>query len=101
VDLPSLREGVVLKALLLPLLLHPVHDFYERECCSDRDCAPLELAEVPREVAGGFQLPDGRHIPYATLRPSPDGRWHLCEVKSPAPKGQRKLLCVYAPIGGV
>jgi hypothetical protein len=77
------------------------HSWYPWECCSDNDCAPIALQETPREEKGGFTLIDGRHISYKEVRPSPDGQWHLCEQKWPANVRERKILCVYAPIGGV
>lgn len=78
------------------------HEWYPAECCSDTDCAPIALNETPKEEGGGFTLIDGRHVRYRDLRPSPDGRWHLCENKWPADSVKdRKILCLYAPLGGV
>lgn len=77
------------------------HEWYPWECCSDNDCAPIPLAETPREGHGGFTLLDGRFVPYRDLRNSPDAQWHLCEQKWPADDvAARKILCTYAPIGG-
>jgi hypothetical protein len=77
------------------------HDWYPWECCSGQDCAPIPLKESPVERNGGFELIDGRHISYKDLKPSPDGQWHLCEQKWPTATKDRKILCLYAPIGGV
>ena len=76
------------------------HEWYPYDCCSDNDCAPIPLAETPKEGGGGFNLIDGRHIAYAAVRASPDGRWHLCEQKTPANTSLRKILCIFGPIGG-
>ena len=76
------------------------HSWYPGECCSDNDCAPIPLVESPREEGGGFTLVDGRRVSYRDLKPSPDGRWHLCEQKWPANTRERKILCIYGPIGG-
>jgi hypothetical protein len=77
------------------------HSWYPWECCSDRDCAPIAVSETPIERDGGFYLNDGRHISYKEVKPSPDGLWHLCEEKWPERVSDRKILCVWAPIGGV
>ena len=77
------------------------HEWYPWECCSDQDCAPIPLAETPREGRGGYTLIDGRFIPYKEIRNSPDGQWHLCEQKWPSNPAERKILCTWAPIGGV
>ena len=76
------------------------HGWYPWECYSDNDCAPIPLVDVPREEAGGFTLVDGRRISYRDLKPAPDGRWHLCEQKWPANTRERKILCIYGPVGG-
>ncbi len=76
------------------------HSWYPWECCSENDCAPIPLAEAPREEGGGFTLVDGRRISYRELKPSPDGNWHLCEQKWPANARERKILCIYGPVGG-
>jgi hypothetical protein len=86
---------------LLPLSRADAHSWYPWECCSDKDCAPITMSETPREKDGGFYLIDGRHISYKEVKPSPDGQWHLCEQKWPANSAARKILCVYAPVGGV
>lgn len=77
------------------------HEWYPWECCSDNDCAPIPMSESPREERGGFTLIDGRHFDYKTVRPSPDGKWHLCEQKFEPNPADRKILCVWGPVGGV
>ena len=77
------------------------HSWYPTECCSDTDCAPIPIAETPKEENGGFTLLDGRHVDYKSLRMSPDQQWHLCELKQPETVRDRKILCLYAPLGGV
>lgn len=81
---------------------HPAtaHSWYPWECCSDYDCAPIPLAETPTERDGGFALQDGRHVVYREIKPSPDGRWHLCEQKHQPLTKDRKILCLWAPVGG-
>lgn len=93
------------KAILLAACLSAspaaAHDWYPWECCSGYDCGPIALDQTPKEEGGGFTLADGRHVDYKDIKPSPDGQFHLCEQKfEPEPKN-RKILCFYAPIGGV
>lgn len=89
---------VLVAALMAPIA---VHEWYPAICCSDNDCAPIPIVDLPTEMRGGFVLTDGRFVPYKQLQPSPDGKWHLCEMKSELPAAERKILCVFAPIGGV
>lgn len=79
------------------------HDWYPYECCSGYDCGPIALDKPPLEENGGFTLQDGsgRHVAYKELKMSPDGQWHLCEQKWQTELKDRKILCLYAPIGGV
>lgn len=92
-----LRALIILVLLNLPAM---AHEWYPWECCSDNDCAPIPLSQTPKEEAGGFTLTDGRHILYRELKASPDGQWHLCEEKREADPRKRKILCLYAPVGG-
>ena len=97
--------GVVLAALFFLCVVGGAfaHSWYPWECCSDQDCAPIKLNETPKEGNGGFTLMDGsgRFVAYKDIKPSPDGQWHLCEQKWPDKLADRKILCVWAPIGGV
>jgi hypothetical protein len=71
------------------------HNWYDPECCSDRDCFP-----VP-----GKQLADGRYlflvldIEYikteAEIRPSRDENFHACQ-----PAHKKEPVCFYAPRAG-
>lgn len=78
------------------------HSWYPYECCSGQDCAPIDLQQTPKEEGGGFTLQDGshRHIAYKDVRMSPDGQWHLCESKWQTNLADRKIYCVYGPVGG-
>lgn len=80
---------------------------YDRECCSEADCAPVPDFAV-REATGGYvvRLLPGDHPMVATplaaflahgspmLRASGDGRKHVCASGG-------RVLCVYLPPGGV
>lgn len=94
-------RSLVILGVLLSATYASAHSFYEYECCSDYDCAPLEETKI-EEKDGGWTLWDGRHVPYRDKRvkPSPDGQFHLCEQKWEPNTADRKILCLYAPIGG-
>jgi hypothetical protein len=101
-------KAIVVTALAVGYMLMVLgaalaHDWYPIECCSGVDCAPIKLSETPREENGGFLLMDGsgRRVAYKDIKPSPDGQWHLCEQKWEPELKDRKILCVWAPVGGV
>lgn len=72
------------------------HEFYPRECCSGRDCAPLANERV-RVTPEGYVI-DGRHqVPHGKARWSPDEHYHGC---FPSPM-QGKLGCFWAPRGAM
>lgn len=95
-------------ALLLAahLVASPVaaHDWYERECCDTRDCAPVPTATIQWTEQGWvIEVPAGGHpmlrrsrrylVPDRQTRPSRDGGWHLCIAAG-------VLLCTYRPQAG-
>lgn len=68
------------------------HDWYPRECCSDRDCAPADVVE--RRDDGSYRVTlRGLTIVipknYNQWKLSPDGRVHVCIT----PSG--RLLCAF------
>lgn len=102
--------GVML-AIAAPALAHqaPAGWEYDRDCCSDFDCAPAPIGGV-REVAGGYQvsIPPGTHprvpagsagvagfVPHgdARIRVSGDAQRHACILGG-------RVLCLYIPPGG-
>lgn len=83
---------------------------YEYACCGMHDCAPIRPEQV-RTTRGGYvvTVPSGSHpqigpdhptitvtIPYNGVKPSQDGDYHLCLAAS-----DKRVLCFYAPPGGV
>ena len=82
---------------------------YPFECCSEADCARIDVDAV-RESKAGFVVTilPGRHpmwaterrqpaileIPYGKARLSPDGSFHLCMNDA------GELLCFFSPGGG-
>lgn len=81
---------------------------YPFECCSEADCAQIDVSEV-QETPSGFivTIRPGRHpmwvterrqtvvleIPYQKARLSPDRFFHLCMNDA------GELLCFFAPAG--
>jgi hypothetical protein len=74
------------------------HSFYDLECCSDRDCGPVATDEVMVTPSGYRIARNGEIIAFddKRLRPSPDGRFHICQVPG---KPGSTLLCLYVPEG--
>lgn len=90
------------------------HEWYDPECCSDKDCAPLESKHVKITDSGYVvTVGPGEHpmikhapvsfvVPYHTARESPDGRYHACITEQHiSPDGTAQfgasLLCFYRP----
>ena len=88
------------------------HSWYEADCCSLRDCAPLDAAAVVESPLGFVvTVRPGTHpmwpaskteslvtvYPYRSskVRPSRDDQWHVCISSAGAP------LCLYVIGGGV
>lgn len=72
----------------------PVHSWYDRYCCQDKDCGPALSADygdsgLMIETSPGqwLAVPKGM-----TLRPSVDQNWHVCIMHG-------TVRCVYAPAG--
>jgi hypothetical protein len=97
-----LRILTVVAAMVCAAAPAIAHSWYPYECCSDNDCGPIAMNQTPKEEGGGFTLQDGshRHIAYKDVRMSPDGQWHLCESKWQANLADRKIYCIYGPVGG-
>jgi hypothetical protein len=70
-------------------LNHMAHSWYPQECCSDRDCAPVEDVEV---VEGGYRT-QGLFVPSGRARPSLDARYHLCRYHN-------YVICFFVPLNG-
>lgn len=95
-------------ALLLAahLVASPVsaHDWYDRECCSDHDCAPIKRSIIQWTPTGWrVVIRPGEHplarqrieavIPFSQIRQSRDQFWHACIVAG-------RVLCLYGRRGG-
>jgi hypothetical protein len=80
----------------------PGHSWYPKECCDDKDCAPVE--SVTQLVPAGGGMPQiivtskyGRAIvPQGfPVRESKDGRMHVCMRYSEF--GTMEVICLFVP----
>jgi len=100
----SLRHAILIVLCLLGmalLLALPIpansHEWYGRECCSDRDCEPIpsEAVDVtPRGYRVRYTTMQGNKIDQmvqrSRIRPSQDGGYHACSVYD-------FVVCLYVP----
>ena len=70
------------------------HSWYDYECCTDRDCGPINYVPTPLPN-GAFQLPTGEVIPKERVKWSRDEHYHLCRYP---PNGF--IFCLYVPPQG-
>ena len=55
------------------------HSWYDYECCSDRDCFPVAVDDVVESADGSWKhLPTGTVFTKEKVKPSKDGRFHVC-----------------------
>jgi hypothetical protein len=98
----------VLVALMTLAHRAKAHDFYDPECCSGMDCAPVEKVEVlPSNSISSMLVPPAqasvpsimvvttKHGTAAVpanmkMRASPDGKMHACIIHG-------RLICLYMP----
>ncbi len=76
-----LRVSIAVFLLVLITAAHaheaPSGWIYPAQCCSDKDCAPLDAKRV-KEVNGGYLI-DGKHfVAQHNAKDSPDGIYHAC-----------------------
>lgn len=82
-------------SLALTVVAH-AHDWYPRECCSDRDCAPADTV-VRRDDGSYFVTSRGMSVvipaDYNKWRSSPDARIHVCIRRLRS--GSEYLVCAF------
>jgi hypothetical protein len=85
--LPTIKAVTVLAA---------VHMWYDRECCANWHCHPVELGEI-RELKDGVLVPNFGMLDYSDprLRKSQDDMDHICVSQT------KQLICVYLRPNGM
>lgn len=78
--------------ILATLTTAGAHSWYEPQCCSSTDCAPVDDGVV-EEKSDGIHVKGYGVLSYTDprIRWSKDDQDHLCTEQY----GQHKLLCVY------
>lgn len=87
------------------------HDWYDRECCSDRDCRPANPGEVI-EKDGGYWIESSKeHLKYDNPKvrhTSQDNQFHLCQWQDQRQisrnyhiPGSTLTRCLYVPNVGM
>jgi hypothetical protein len=92
---------IILFVIMLVLGVSSVraHSWYDRDCCSDTDCAPIDDTYIA-ETNTGYVVPSGELIKYADTRikQSLDGGWHWCHAVPV--NNWIKTYCLYVPPRG-
>jgi hypothetical protein len=80
---------MIIEALLFTTLVVKTHDWYDQDCCSDRDCHPVPDGVVI-DTPDGVKVYGRWTIPYGdkSLRWSRDDHDHICT-------NNLLLFCVY------
>lgn len=77
-----------------------IHSWYDADCCSDRDCFPVEAKHLDngniqfKTQQGFLELNLRQH--HDKIRPSKDENYHICMIPN---EGAPKILCIYVPSG--
>lgn len=102
-----MRTLLIIAASLIAITMPPAsaHDApsgwtYPIECCDDRDCEPIDTADVT--VGDGFYIWRHHRIAFnsPSVRNSPDSLFHGCEAGHWGDEGGKKILtCFFVPLG--
>lgn len=86
--------GFLFGFFLLPKIVHG-HEWYDGDCCSEEDCAPVTKIEKSNDPNtdimttrnGTYMIrKNGGH----SVRPSKDSEFHVCA-------NPNRIICVYVP----
>ena len=69
--------------------------FYDAACCSNKDCAPIDDAEVEESDAGFFLKTRQEFVPREKTKQGRDENFHLCVNQF-----NGSLLCFYRKFSG-
>src|SRR6056297_2481035 len=89
--------------LIVAASIAAAHSWYDPECCSDQDCAPIPASAVERLDDGTYRVTlwPGQHpmvegrgfiAKARTVRTSRDGEFHACVF--PHEGGEMGLICL-------
>lgn len=67
--------------------------FYPKDCCSDKDCHPIDASRV-RLTHSGYMIDEKFHVEFKGAKLSPDEHYHAC-----FPGRGIQLGCFWAPRG--
>jgi len=80
------------------------HDWYPKECCHDKDCAPVEsMTRIsPADGGNAYVVVTSKHGKAILrrnfpLRESKDSRVHVC--LSHYDTGDKEIICIFMPPG--
>ena len=80
------------------------HDWYPKECCQDKDCAPVENMTriAPADGGDAYVVVSSRHGKAVLrrnfpLRESKDSRMHVCLGHYDT--GDKEIICIFMPPG--
>lgn len=96
--------GVVVRTFIILLLLTTnafAHSWYDHECCSDKDCHPIEDCDELIDNADGSVRWKDFVFSKERVKPSQDKYCHVCVYESKGGYGyQNKTpMCVYIQHG--
>jgi len=94
--------SIIAVAIFARLTPANAHGWYPKECCDDRDCAPVESVAQFLPVGGGLPqvIVTSKHgtaiVPQGfPVRQSKDGRMHVCIRQNEF--GGWDVMCLFMP----
>jgi hypothetical protein len=72
------------------------HEFYDKKCCDEKHCHPVNCNEITERANGWLWQHDGTKVMFYrhALKKAPDGKCHVCvRYDGWLPNG----LCIYLP----
>lgn len=92
------------------------HEWYDRDCCDDKDCTPVKKMEfrdngdtilytdmfAPITIRQTWWAQAAKSTNRRPLRPSMDSGWHVCAIqfRDSDEKPIHFVRCLYTPAGG-
>jgi hypothetical protein len=96
----SARGMLVLTACGAVFLCLPAsvgaHSWYPSDCCSDRDCAPHDSADIEEKPEGFTIKSTGEFVERSKAKVAPDDQFHVCRYQT-----SQIIICFFQPNRGV